>query len=288
MEHDPTADADTSTAGPLVTVDALQRELFSASPPTVLDVRWTLQGTDRAAFRAGHLPGAVFVDLDTELTGPPGPGGRHPLPQPAVLQQLFVRAGIHPDTAVVVTGQADTAVAARAWWLLRWAGHRSVRVLDGGVGAWRRAGLPLEVGDGADPGGGTAQVRVGHMPTVDTDGAAIHGADPHRVLLDAREPARHRGEIEPVDPIPGRIPGAVNLPVAAVHTVDGHLAPRARLHTVLAAAGAGPHVPTVAACGSGVTACALVLAGDIVGRRFALYPGSYSQWCAQHRPVEVG
>ncbi len=275
-------------------------------PPVLLDVRWTLAGPDRAGYLAGHLPGAMFVDLDAELAGPPGgldgQGGRHPLPDPGVLQDLLRRTGVHESSTVVVYGERDASVAARAWWLLRWAGLTRVAVLDGGLHAWAAQGLPVVTGAVAEPGGGTATVRPGGMPTVDADGASalagrssrdgagerVHGGDGESVLLDARVAERYRGEVEPVDPVAGHIPGAINVPAAMVHRPDGRLLEPAELAMVLDGAGARAGVTAGASCGSGVTACALILAGAVVGRPFALYPGSYSGWCALGRPVETG
>lgn len=280
-------------AAPLITAAELADLLAAGAPLVLLDVRWSLAGTDRAAFAAGHIAGAVFVDLDTELTAPPGMGGRHPLPDPAVLERLFARAGIDPGTPVVVCGQADTSVAGRAWWLLRWAGHADVRVLDGGIDGWRAAGYPVEIG-APRPAGKAApgrpanrapRIRPGAMPTVDADGAAALGAGADTVLLDARAPERYRGEVEPVDPVPGHIPGATNLPLAQLHQPDGRLRNPAELREIFTRAGIGPATVAAASCGSGVNACSLVLAGEIIGIPIALYPGSYSGWCALHRPV---
>ena len=274
--------------GPLVEPAALAAALGSSTPPVVLDVRWSLAGSDHDAFRAGHVPGAVFVDLDAELTAPPGIGGRHPLPGPAKLDGLLRRAGIDAATAVVVCGQRDASACARAWWLLRWAGHRDVRVLDGGFEAWRAVGLPVAVGDGAEPGGGTAVTRPGAMPTVDADGAAALGSTAGSVLVDVRAPERYRGEVEPVDPIAGHIPGAINLPLAAIHAADGRLADPSDLRTAFAAVGVHDAIPAAVSCGSGVNACAAILAAEVIGLHLALYPGSYSGWCALGRAVETG
>lgn len=258
----------------------------------LLDVRWSLVGADRAGYLAGHLPGAVFVDLDAELAAPPGGvdgrQGRHPLPDPAALQAMLRRAGVHESTPVVVYGEQDTSIAARAWWLLRWAGLRDVAVLDGGYRAWAAAGRPVESGQGPVPRDGTVTVRPGRMSTVDADGAAALAGDEDSVLLDARAAERYRGESEPVDPVAGHIPGAVNLPLSDIHRQDGRLLDPVELTAVLDAAGVTPGAAAAASCGSGVTACALVLAGEVVGRPIALYPGSYSGWCALHRPVETG
>lgn len=289
---------------PIIDVTQLAAALRSAVPPAILDVRWSLAGDGHDAFLAGRIPGAQFVDLDRDLAAPPGVGGRHPLPEPAVLAALFARTGISPGRPVVVTGQCDTSIAARAWWLLRWAGHDDVRVLDGGVDAWLAAGFAAESGPdrsvrppAADPSptGDAAAgdplavgVVTGGMPTVDADQAATLGTRPGSLLLDARAEERYRGEVEPIDPAPGHIPGAVNLPLSAIHRPDGTLLPAANLREIFAAAGMRDATPAAASCGSGVTACALILAAEVAGLTLALYPGSYSGWCALGRPVEKG
>lgn len=280
----------------------------SAARPVVLDVRWRLAGPPgREDHEARRVPGAVFVDLDTELSaGPaaPGPGGRHPLPRPAALQEVLRRAGIRDDDPaglVVAYDDGDGSVAARAWWLLRWAGldPARVRVLDGGFAAWRAARLPLA---GSGPGAGAPEplpappgdvvVRPGAMPVLDADGAAALARD--GVLLDARAAARYRGETEPVDPRAGHVPGARNTPAAANAGPDGRWYSAAELAERFRAAGAGPGVATGAYCGSGVNACALVLALEQAGLTTpeapaALYPGSWSEWSADPaRPAATG
>ncbi|GAA2014004.1 sulfurtransferase [Nakamurella flavida] len=273
----------TTAPSPLITAAELADRLASGHPPVLLDVRWTLAGADPAAHRAGHLPGALFVDLDAELAGAPGAGGRHPLPDPVALQAVWRRLGIDDDSAVVVYDGADGAPAARAWWLLRWSGLTDVRVLDGGLGAWT-AGLVGGEEMAAVPGSVT--VRPGSMPTVDIDGAADLAAT--GMLLDARAAARYRGEVEPIDPAAGHIPGAVNLPYASLIGPDGTMRPAAELRAAFAAAGVDGSTPAGASCGSGVTACHLVLAAAVAGVQLALYPGSWSQWCAAGRPVATG
>lgn len=281
-------------SSPLRGANELADRLAAGHRPVLLDVRWSLAGADRDAYRAGHLPGAAFLDLDAELAGPPGADGRHPLPPPAVLQDALRRAGVDDGASVVVYDERDASAAARAWWLLRWAGLDDVAVLDGGFAAWTAAGLPVESGtpEQAAPqaGGrrGSVTVEPGGMPTVDADGAAGLAAGPGSVLLDARAAARYRGDVEPIDPVPGHIPAAVNLPYTDLLEPDGRLRPPEVLAAALATAGARPDTPAAAYCGSGVTACLLVLAGAVAGVDLALYPGSYSQWCALGRPVDTG
>ena len=262
--------------------------------PVVLDVRWRLGGPPgREDYARAHLPGAVFVDLDTELAAPPGAGGRHPLPDPAALQGVLRRAGISDGSTVVAYDDGDGAPAARAWWLLRWAGMPAdqVSVLDGGYPAWVDAGLPVS-DEPPVPVTGDLVVRPGGMPVLDADSAAQLAAD--GVLLDARAPARYRGEVEPVDPRAGHIPGARNAPAGAQQGADGRWLPPAALAERFAALGVDASTPVGAYCGSGVTASALVLALEQAGIRSpeapaALYAGSWSHWCTDpDRPVATG
>ena len=282
----------TAAANPLIDAAELALLLSSGRSPVLLDVRWVAGRVDLHSYLAGHLPGAVFLDLDAELAAPPGLGGRHPLPKPAALQAVWRRAGIDDGASVVVYDTRDSSIAARAWWLLRWSGIVDVRVLDGGFAAWSADGArPVETGAGMLPSPGSVTVHPGGMPTVDADGAAAL-ARGQGTLLDARAGARYRGEIEPLDPIAGHIPGAVNLPLTDLLTDDGTFRSAAEIDAILASSvGGAPGLSSeevAASCGSGVTACHLILAGAVTGRRIALYPGSYSGWLALGRPVAVG
>jgi thiosulfate/3-mercaptopyruvate sulfurtransferase len=240
-------------AAPLTDPTALARRLADADPPTVLDVRWRLPGSAPGAppfrdeYRQAHIPGAVFVDLDADLCGPPGEGGRHPLPEPGALQQALRTAGVRDGHPVVVYDAGDNQAAARAWWTLRWAGHPDTRVLDGGWAAWRAAGLPTESGEGAAEAGDVT-VRPGGAPVLDAAGAAALAGT--GVLVDARIPGRYRGEVEPVDPVAGRIPGAVNVPAAALSEPDGRLRAAEALRAVFADAGIGGSTPVGAYWGA--------------------------------------
>ncbi|MFF3865166.1 sulfurtransferase [Micromonospora sp. NPDC001898] len=277
------------TEEPLVETDRLAAELDHADPPTLLDVRWRLVGPPgRDDYAAGHLPGAVFVDLDTELSGPPGAAGRHPLPDPAALRSALRAAGVRAGHPVVVYDGGDGVAAARAWWTLRWAGHRPVRLLHGGFPAWVAAGLPVSTEVPA-PVPGDVSVRPGELPVLDTGAAAALAAG-SGVLLDVRAAARYRGETEPVDPVAGHVPGAVNLPAGAYVDPDGRFPAAAVLRDRFAAAGVTDAVPVGAYCGSGVTAAQAVLALHLAGRPDArLYVGSWSNWVADpSRPVATG
>ncbi|MBN0041983.1 sulfurtransferase [Cellulosimicrobium cellulans] len=266
----------------LVEAPALAEALAGDRPPVVLDVRWALGVTDgREQHRAGHVPGAVYVDLETELAAPPSPAaGRHPLPDPADLQAAARRWGVRADRPVVVYDAVGGTSAARAWWLLRWAGHDDVRILDGGLAAWEAAGYALDAGD-VRPEPGDVVVTPGGMPVLDADDAADLAAS--CVLLDARAGERYRGEVEPVDPRAGHVPGAVSAPTTDNLAADGTFLDAAALRARFAGLGV-PHgaddVPPAVGvyCGSGVTAAHEVAALATLGVEAALYPGSWSQW----------
>ncbi|RSM70671.1 sulfurtransferase [Kibdelosporangium aridum] len=280
----------------LVSTSELADSLNDSRPPVLLDVRWVLGGPPgRESYVAGHLPGAVFLDLDTDLAAHPdtgtGKGGRHPLPKPEDLQDVLRAAGIREDSTVVVYDGGNGSVAARAWWLLRWAGHSNVAVLDGGYAAWEQEGrsvtteIPqLERGD--------IVVRPGAMPTVDADGAADLAKN--GVLLDARAPERYRGETEPIDPRAGHIPGAVNAPFAGHINQEGRWLPAAELADRFRSLGVHQGSEVGAYCGSGVTASSVVLALEVAGvtdpeHPAVLYPGSWSEWSSDpERPAETG
>jgi thiosulfate/3-mercaptopyruvate sulfurtransferase len=254
---------------------------------TVLDVRWELTaGADRPGFEAGHVPGAAFVDLDAELSAPPGPGGRHPLPAGDAFEAAMRRAGVSDGKPVVVYDAAGATAAARAWWLLRYFGHPDVTVLDGGLGAWLDCELPLSSQIDA-PAAGDFTARPGGLPMLDAAGAAALGA--RGVLIDARAPERFRGEREPIDPVAGHIPGAVNRP--STENVDERgrfLAPTA-LRRAFAELGVHDGLALGAYCGSGVTAAHEVLALGLAGFPAALYAGSWSEWITDPaRPVATG
>ena len=259
----------------------------------MLDVRWTLAGSDRDGYVDAHIPGAVFVDLDLELAGAPGEGGRHPLPAAADLQDVWRAAGIDDASTVIVYDGGSGLAASRAWWLLRWSGLRDARLLDGGLAAWTADGnRPVASGVESATAAGSITVTPGSMPVVDVDRAAQLAASDSGVLLDARAAPRFRGEIEPLDPVAGHIPGAVNLPIGDLLAADGTFRSATEIGAAFHAAGVGAADTTAAtfaaSCGSGVTACQLILAGELVGLELALYAGSYSQWCALGRPVAVG
>jgi len=268
----------------LVQADELRAEIAADGPPLIVDVRWSLAGADRSGYAAAHLPGAVFCDLDTDLAGPPGDGGRHPLPTSEQMAALMGRLGITPGRRVLVLDGGAGAAAARAWWCLRWAGHQDVRVLDGGLAAWVAAGGPVDAGLVEPVPTDDVVVRPGSMPTVTAEQVL------HRTvgrLLDARAPARFRGEAEPIDPVAGHIPGAVSCWTGSLQGLDGRYLSPEQLRDLLL--GTAEVVDLTAYCGSGVTASQLVLVGHEVGLEVALYPGSWSHWLRDpERPVATG
>ena len=273
---------------PLIEAGALAEAMAAGAPPVLLDVRWQLAGPPGAdAYRAGHLPGAVFVDLDRDLAGPPGPGGRHPLPGPDAFGAAMRRAGVTAGGEVVVYDEADSAAAARAWWLLRYFGHDRVRVLDGGYRGWVAAGHQVSAGDPPPVAAGDFTARAGHLPVLDAAGAAALARA--GVLLDARAAERYRGETEPVDPVAGHIPGAVSAPAAGNTGPGGRFLDAARLRARFAGLGADGSRPAGSYCGSGVTAAQEILALELAGLRAALYVGSWSDWVSDPgRPVATG
>lgn len=273
----------------LVTVDELAADLGlggadpAPGPPVLLDVRWALAAAGQtfdglAHYRAGHLPGAVFADLETELAAEPSAAaGRHPLPSTAQLQAAARRWGLRNESRVVVYDASGGLAAARAWWLLRYFGLRDVRILDGGLPAWQRAGHPLEVHDVEAPPGDVV-LTPGHLRTLDATGAAALVASDDGVLLDARAGERYRGETEPIDPRAGHIPGARSAPTTDNLAPDGTFLASEALRDRFAALGATAGTRVGVYCGSGVTAAHEAAALAAVGVEATLYPGSWSQW----------
>jgi thiosulfate/3-mercaptopyruvate sulfurtransferase len=271
---------------PLISAAELRDRL---SEVTVLDVRYRTGGpAGLEEYAAGHVPGAAYVDLDRALAAPPGHpdgrGGRHPLPDPQVFAAAMRRAGVSARRPVVTYDDWNGQAAARCWWLLRHHGHPDVRVLDGGWRAWRDAGGEVESG-AVEIAGGDFEPGPGTMPVVDADEVLDVP-----VLVDARAPERYRGDTEPIDPVAGRIPGALNVPTSANLAVDGRFRDPAQLRPLYEAAGVPLDGTEVAVyCGSGVTAVHDLLALELLGVRAALYPGSWSGWITDpSRPVASG
>lgn len=263
---------------PLISVAELREAIDSENPPKILDVRWKLGGPPGASeYARGHIPTAVYVDLDSELAKHGAPiDGRHPIPDRADLESAAQRWGLNNGDSVVVYDDAFGMSAARAWWLLRYAGVNDVRVLDGGYAAWLARAAPLSTDD-VRPARGNILLRYGSLLTVDADGAArVARAG---VLLDARAAERYRGEIEPIDPRAGHIPGATSAPTAENLDAAGLMLAPELLAARFSNLGITDQTRVGVYCGSGVTAAHEALAMVVAGLPMpALYPGSFSAW----------
>ncbi|MFF3499978.1 sulfurtransferase [Streptomyces sp. NPDC003247] len=276
----------------IISASELASALAGENPPVVLDVRWQLGVAKaageppfdgRAAYASGHLPGAVYVDLDRELAGAPGTGGRHPLPDVEEFGAAMRRAGVSAARPVVVYDGGQGWAAARAWWLLRWTGHPDVRVLDGGLPSWTG---DLSV-DAPGPAEGDFRPVPASDGLLDADGAAALARS--GVLFDARAGERYRGEVEPIDPVGGHIPGAVSAPTNDNLGPDGRFLPAEELGDRFKALGAVDGTAVGVYCGSGVSGAHEVLALAVAGIPAALYVGSWSEWSSDpSRPVAVG
>jgi thiosulfate/3-mercaptopyruvate sulfurtransferase len=274
--------------GPLVTLDWLLDRLGERDL-VVVDCRWALgsAGAGQRAWQEAHIPGAHFLDVDDDLSAPPAPrdGGRHPLPTAQAFAAAAASAGIGADSAVVAYDEAGEGGAARLWWLLRHFGHENAAVLDGGLKGWREAGGPL---DGVPPRpwqtGEPFVPRERDDDVASAEDLAKRLEDGALALLDARTAPRYRGEVEPIDPVAGHIPGAANVPFASL-APGGRYLPAGELRERL---DPGDGRELVAYCGSGVTAATLVLAAEAAGLPARLYPGSWSEWCARGLPVASG
>lgn len=261
---------------PLISVDdlAAARERF-----TICDLRWDLADPDkgRSTYERGHIPGAVFVDLDRDLAGPPGTNGRHPLPDVDEFTATLGRLGIRPESHVVVYDDVGGRIAARMWWMLLSIGHEKVQVLDGGYQAWIDAGSDVGVGT-VTPKSARYPTREGFRGVVDHD--QLDG----RIVVDARAEERYRGETEPVDPKAGHIPGAVNIPTSRNLGSDGRFLDSDSLANTYDGL-----VAPVVSCGSGVTACHDALAMVAAGHDMPdVYIGSFSEWSRLDLPVNTG
>lgn len=269
--------------GPLVSPTELSDRLYDLVPPTVLDVRYRMgEKHGWADWEHRHIAGAAYVDLDADLASTPGPRGRHPLPDPEVFGAAMRRCGVSSDRPVVVYDDWHGRAAARCWWLLRHHGHDDVRVLDGGFTAWRAIRGDVVEGEEAIAPGDFEPLVPGRLPVVDVDHVLAV-----RTLVDARDPERYRGDHEPVDPVAGHIPGAVNAPTGGNLDADGRFLPAEQLAARYREVGITDPTGTAVYCGSGVTAAHDLLALEAAGLTgVALYPGSWSEWVADaSRPV---
>jgi thiosulfate/3-mercaptopyruvate sulfurtransferase len=271
----------------LITAEGLMTTQDPA--PAILDVRWRLDEPDgRSAYLAGHIPGAVYVSLEDELSDHGRAGlGRHPLPTGAAVEAAARRWGVRSGQPVVVYDDWNRTGSARAWWVLSAAGLGDVRILDGGLAAWIAAGGELQTGPVEPPAG---DVTVAHADLYD-GGRRVLTADEVSAgavttVLDARAPERFRGDSEPLDRVAGHIPGARNLPSVAVLGPDGTFLGPERLAAMAGEVGAKPSVGVY--CGSGVSACVVLAALRSIGVDGALFPGSWSQWSSEDRPVRTG
>ncbi|MEP6678117.1 MAG: sulfurtransferase [Betaproteobacteria bacterium] len=273
----------------LISTDELAARLDDASI-ALFDVRHDLGSPEswgEHEHKASHLPHAVFLHLDRDLSATKnGSNGRHPLPTPEACAALFGRMGIDAGKQVVIYDQGSGSFAARMWWMLRWLGHDAVAVLDGGFAKWTREKRPVTT-EAVTPVATTFRAK-NVMPTVSSSGVEASLSRHTLLLVDARAAERFRGEVEPMDPVAGHIPGAVNRPASLNLTTEGVFKSAAELRTEFAALlGGRTHADVVQYCGSGVTACANILAMEIAGLQGTrLYPGSWSEWVAKReRPV---
>lgn len=278
----------------LISVDRLAAALAGADAPLVLDCSFEL--TDLAAgeraHAAGHIPGAVYVHLEHTLSAAKtGRNGRHPLPTREAFARSMAALGVNDTTQVVAYDNAGGMYASRLWWMLRWAGHRAAAVLDGGIVAWKAGGQPLSTEAPASRPAGNFSLRPSLVKTVDYEAVKANLATREKLVLDARAPDRFRGENETMDPVAGHIPGARNRLFRENLGADGRFKAPAQLRAEFDAITESRAADAlVAQCGSGVTACHNLLALELAGLSgAALYPGSWSEWCAQPgAPIATG
>jgi thiosulfate/3-mercaptopyruvate sulfurtransferase len=278
--------------GPLIQAEDLARRLGD-SALRIFDCRFDLARPEagRAHYDDEHLPGAVYADLNRDLSVAPTAGsGRHPLPEPAAFAARLRQWGVSGDSVIVVYDDGNSMYAARMWWMSRWLGHQRALVLDGGMRRWMQLGLPLEGAvPSRQPGDFVARPRPGSVVCAQDVLAASR--DSSSQVLDVRAPERFRGDVEPIDAVAGHVPGAHNHPFTSSLGADGRFLPAAVLRAALEGRlGGVPAHRTVAMCGSGVSACHLLLAMEVAGLPGArLYPGSWSEWSRDpSRPVARG
>ncbi|PPE71640.1 sulfurtransferase [Caldimonas thermodepolymerans] len=279
----------------LISAEDLQLRLSSARPPVVWDASFDLTDPEagEAAWRSGHIPAAHYAHLERDLSAPKtGRNGRHPLPAREAFAATAARLGVTPDTHVVVYDRQGSPYAARAWWMLKWLGHEAVSVLDGGLAAWQDAGGRVSATPTAPLATATPYpLREPLVSGVDADALLARLGSPALRLVDARAPERYRGDVEPLDPVAGHIPGALNRFFQLNLGPDGRFKPAAQLRQEFESLlGGQPPAEVVHQCGSGVTACHNLLAMEAAGLTgSSLYPGSWSEWCADPaRPVARG
>lgn len=275
--------------GPIIGADELRALLDDGASIRVLDARWKLGRDDgREQYLAGHIPGAVFVDVEGELSRHGDPrDGRHPLPSDDAFAAAVRRWGVRRGVPVVVYDDAGMLASSRLWWALRRTGFEDVRVLDGGWRAWLAAGGEAQTEEEPVERSDIEVASPGTAGAIDTDGAADWARA--GVLVDVRAAERYRGETEPFDPVAGHVPGAVNLPIAQLLTDDGRFRPAADIAAAFDEVGAEADMPVAAYCGSGITAAQFALAGALIAREVTVYPGSWSAWSNRPElPVATG
>lgn len=277
----------TLRAMPLISIPELARRLDEPNL-VVVDCRWGLNNPEHGknAYRTGHIPGAVFADLDTNLSGPAG-AGRHPLPDPETFDRTLGSWGITPQSTVVAYDDAGGAIAARLWWMLTDQGHTDTFVLDGGITEWEATGHETAPGDPhweATTPAGLATNAWRNIATIDD----VAQRPASTILIDARSPERYQGVSEPIDARPGHIPGALNVPTSD-NLEHGRFRPRHQLRNRYLESGVNESSRVIAHCGSGVTACHDILAMELAGLpRAKLYVGSWSEWASTDHPAATG
>jgi len=283
---------ETKSAPPLVEALWLSEQQLAGADLRIVDLRWAARPpSGNEKYRAGHLPGAVFVDLDRDLARVGGPG-RHPFPSAEAVSTLLGRIGVGPGTLVVAYDDAGGSISARLWFMLRAFGHHQVSLLDGGLRAWTEAGLQLTLDEPRIAPVAPQPLALDTSRVVDKARVAqlLEGRPPGVLVLDARAPERYRGEVEPIDRRKGHIPGAVNAPFSANLGAEGRFKSAAELRQLYAGLGADTATALVASCGSGVTACHDLLALELAGfTQGQLYTGSWSDWSSDPKtPIAIG
>jgi len=271
----------------LISAAQLRQLLDDHQPVLVMDCSFDLMNpaAGRQQFEAAHIPGAVHVDLDEHLSDKTGPdrasGGRHPLPSRETFARRLQALGLNPGQQVVAMDRQGANYCGRLWWMLKWCGHEAVAVLDGGLAAWQAAGGAVAEGASPAPHPGRFELQPARAETLAAQDIARRLGQPDLTLVDARGAARFRGEVEPLDPVAGHIPGALNRPFTENIGPDGRFKPATELRADFERLLAGRDPAAVVHhCGSGVSAIPNLLAMEIAGfGRTALFPGSWSEWC---------
>lgn len=281
----------------LISARELQQLMASGAPLRVYDCSFELMKPDAGAeqYAQAHIPGSVYVHLDHHLSDKQGAdsasGGRHPLPSRETFARRMASLGLSDGVQVVVLDRQGANYCGRLWWMLKWCGHEAVAVLDGGLAAWQAAGGAVDSGRSPSPEPGNFTPQPAAAPTASTRSIVQSLGRPTQTLIDARAGARFRGEVEPLDPVAGHIPGALNRPFAENIGPDGRFKPAAQLRAEFEQLLAGRDPASVVHhCGSGVSAIPNLLAMEVAGLgRTALYPGSWSEWCnTPDAPCAVG